>query len=87
MFQPSGGYLGSNTSGSSLNGANRTKTLRYWYSWVVNNKKHLRGSARATIHPLAIIPTAALWALVSIIAEYWDPHTASSVFLILLVTG
>ena len=33
------------------------------------NKKHLRGSTQAAIHPLAIILTAALWALVSIIAE------------------
>ena len=32
------------------------------------NKKHLRGSTQATILPLAIILTAALWALVSIIA-------------------
>ena len=32
------------------------------------NKKHLRGSTQATIHPLAIILTAALWALVSITA-------------------
>ena len=30
------------------------------------NKKHLRGST--IIHPMAIIPTAALWALVSIVA-------------------
>ena len=27
------------------------------------NKKHLRGSTQATIHPLTIILTAALWAL------------------------
>ena len=32
------------------------------------NKKHVRGSIQATIHPLAIILTAALCALVSIIA-------------------
>ena len=32
------------------------------------NKKHLRGSTQATIHPLAIILTVALWALVSITA-------------------
>ena len=35
-----------------------------------NNKKHLRvrDSTQATIHPLAIILTMALWALVSMIA-------------------
>ena len=32
------------------------------------NKKHLRGSTQPTIHPLAIILTAALHDLVSIIA-------------------
>ena len=32
------------------------------------NNKHLGGTTQATIHPLAIILTAALWALVSIIA-------------------
>ena len=48
--------------------------LEYWYSWVVKNKKHLRGSTQAKILPLAIILTAAL-------GEYRGPHTASSVFL------
>ena len=33
------------------------------------NKKHLRGSTQATILPLAIILTVALWALVSIIGK------------------
>ena len=28
-------YLRRNTSGSSLNSANRKNTLKYWYSWVV----------------------------------------------------
>ena len=32
------------------------------------HKKHLGGSTQATIHPLAIILTAALWALVSMTA-------------------
>ena len=32
------------------------------------NKKNLRGSTQATIHPLAIILSPALWALVSMIA-------------------
>ena len=32
------------------------------------NKKHLRGSTRAPIHPLTIILTTVLWALVSVIA-------------------
>ena len=59
-------------------------TLTYWYSWVVK-KKHPRGSTQATIHPLAIILTAAQRALVSTIADC-DPHTASFVFLILLLT-
>ena len=50
------------------------------------NKKHLRGSTQATIHPLAIILTMALWVLVSIgLGEYCGPHTASSVFLILII--
>ena len=35
---------------------------------IVTNKKHLRGSTQATILPLAIILTVALWALVSKIA-------------------
>ena len=51
------------------------------------NKKHLRGSTWVTIRPLAIILTVALWALVSMInslGEYCRPHTASSVFLILV---
>ena len=52
-----------------LNGANTKNTLKYWYGWVVENKKHVRGSIQATISPLAIILTAALWALVSIIAK------------------
>ena len=48
------------------------------------NKKHLRGSTQATILPLPIILTAALWAFVSInsLGEYCGPDTASSVFLI-----
>ena len=53
------------------------------------NKKHLRGSTRATMLPLATILTAAfIWALVSTIdslGEYCDPHTASSVCLISLL--
>ena len=36
--------------------------------WVVKNKKHLRDSAWATILPLAIILTSALWVLDSMIA-------------------
>ena len=58
----------------------------HWNIGIVGskNKKHLRGSAQATIHPLAIILTAALWALVSIIiGEYCGPSTASEAFLIL----
>ena len=37
-------------SGSSLDNANRKKTLKYWYSWEVKIKKHHRGSIQATIH-------------------------------------
>ena len=37
------------------------------------NKKHLRGSTQAAIHPLAIILIAAPWALVSInIIDLWS---------------
>ena len=57
-------YLVRNTSGSSLVGANKKKDkLKYWCSWVI--KYHHRGSIQATVHPLAIILTAALWALIS----------------------
>ena len=43
------------------------------------NKKHLRGSTEATIHPLDIILSVALWALVSVIAYIargvlWPPY-------------
>ena len=55
-------YLERNTSGSSLTSAIRKKS----YSMVI--KKYLKGSAQATIHPLAIILTVDLWALVSIMA-------------------
>ena len=41
---------------------------KHEYGWRVKNKKHLRGRTQATIQPLAIILTAALWALVSILA-------------------
>ena len=41
---------------------------RYEYSWVEKIKKHLRGSTQDTTLSLIIILTAALWALVSIIA-------------------
>ena len=54
--------------------------------WVVK----IRNTSEAVllVYPLAIILSAALWALVSIyvsLGEYCDPHTASSVFLILLL--
>ena len=42
------------------------------------NKKHLRGSTKATIHSFAIILTVALWALVSTTAQ------GSTVILILV---
>ena len=57
-----------NTSGSSLNSANRKERTKILVFLGSKNKKHLRGSTQATIHPLAIILTAALWVLVSIIA-------------------
>ena len=52
--------------------------------------KHLRGSTQATIQPLAIILTTGLWTLISTNIydghqEYCGPHTASSVFLILIL--
>ena len=47
--------------------------VKYWGLGVLiklgsKNKKHLKGSTQATIHPLAIILTATVWALVSITA-------------------
>ena len=54
-----------NTSGSSVNSANRKKTPKN-YSWVVK----IRNTSEAvlTIHPLDIILTVALQALVSLLA-------------------
>ena len=54
---------------------------------VIKNKEHPRGSTQATIHPLAIILTTALWVLnrqYNSLGEYYGPHTASSVFLVLI---
>ena len=50
---------------------------RHKCSWVVKNGKHHRGSTQATIHPLAILLTTALRALVRMTA------LGSSVALIL----
>ena len=41
---------------------------KHEYNWVVKIRNNLGGSIQATILPLAIILTAALWALVSMIA-------------------
>ena len=49
-----------NISGSSLHSANRKKPTKILVKLDSKNKKHLRVSAQATIHPLAIILTAAL---------------------------
>ena len=35
------GYLGRNTSDSSLNSANRDNRLKKWYSWVVKTSEAL----------------------------------------------
>ena len=50
------------------------------------NKKHFRSSTQATIHPLAIILTVMGLGQYHYhsLGEYYGPHTASSVFLILL---
>ena len=40
-------YLGRNTSGSSINSANRNNTLKYWYSWVVK----IRNTSEAVLRP------------------------------------
>ena len=40
-------YLGRNTSGSSLNSANRKNTLKSWYSWVVK----IRNTSEAVLRP------------------------------------
>ena len=74
-------YLGRNTSGSSLKGANIKNTLKYWYSWVVK----IRNTSEATIHPLAIKLTGPMGlGKYNSLEEYCGPHTASSVFLILV---
>ena len=48
------------------------------------NKKHLRGSTQAKMHPLALILTLAPTGLgqYNSLGKYCGPHTASSVFLI-----
>ena len=72
-------YLRRNTSGLSLNSANEKKQLENRYSWVVkivNTVEAVRGgSTPATIHPSAAILS---------LGKYCGPHTASSVFLILV---
>ena len=52
--------------GSIYEGIQHTKILVH--SWLATDKKYHRGSIQATIHPLAIILTPALWPLVSMIA-------------------
>ena len=53
------------------------------------NKKHLRGSTQATIHPLAIILPLSSMGLgqYNSIGEYCDPQTASCVFLTFIFTS
>ena len=55
----------------------------YTCSWVVKNKKHLRDSTQAIIHPLAITDRGPMGlGQYNSLGEYYGPHTASSVFLI-----
>ena len=59
---------------------------RHKCSWVVKiKKKHLRGSARVTILPVAITLSTGIGQYDGL-GEYCGPHTASSVFLILELT-
>ena len=66
-----------------INGANRKKWTEILILFGSKNKKHLRGSTQATIHPLAIMLTGL--GQYNSLGEYCGPHTASSVFLILVL--
>ena len=55
------------------------KCLNCIFIWVGKNEKHFRGSMRATIRPLRLGQCDGL-------GSYCGPHTASSVFLILIFT-
>ena len=61
--------IGRNTSGSSPNSANRNKNiLKHWCSCTVKIKINFRGSIQDTTHPMAIILTMTLCALVTFVA-------------------
>ena len=76
-------YLGRNTSGLSLNSENRNNTLENWYSWVVKIRNTSEYSGHNT--PIDHITDRNPMGLGQYdnLEEYCDPHTASSVFLIL----
>ena len=68
-----------NTSGSSLNGAN-------WYSWVVKIRKTSDTVLRPQYTPSHHTDRGPMGlGQYNSLGEYCGPHTASSVFLILLV--
>ena len=74
-----------NTSGASLNSANRKNTLKYWYSWVVKIRNPLDAVLRPQYFPSLLYR---LWpkglGQYNSLGKYCGPHTASSVFLILI---
>ena len=74
-----------NTSGSSLTSANRKITLTYWYSWVVK----IRNTSEAALGPQYTLGHHTDCGPMGLgqynsLGEYCGPHTASSVFLILI---
>ena len=75
-------YLGRNTAGSSLHSANSKNILKYWYSWVVKVKDS--GHNTPLGHHTDCSPMGL--GQYNSLGKYCDPHTASSVFLILIPT-
>ena len=70
-YYPRNEYLNLLSNGSEESGLGGLGVFMLQYSPLVSickSKKHNRGSKQVMIHPLAIIPTTALQALVSIIA-------------------
>ena len=76
------GVLGKNTSGSSLNSANREKNTRKLYNREVKIKKY--AGPNTPIGPHTDHGSVGLGQYNNL-GEYCGPHTASSVFLILLL--
>ena len=77
--------LGRNTSGSSLSSAKFKNTIKKWYSWEVkigNTSEAYSGHNT----PLGHYTDRGLMGLgqYNSLGKYCGPHTASSVFLILL---